>query len=551
MCCGLTLACSALGQAALSAPVSDPLDFPPQTLVAPGQLVVSAPITVSGVAPGTRLSVEVFNGEWSLGCSGVFWRFLFPRPTVTNGDVICVRHVSSTTQPDGVVMTSIGLWPASAYDPDVSLPTFGAFLSNTGSVFDTSPDFALQRYVRVNLRRNVPQTTQTWPIGGFNAPASLSVTNGDYFVQRMLAGDMGRQPYAHPGDILGLGHTTASTWNTTTTTTLTIGGIARNFVSRTFARRRLVEGDLLDFDGNGVGDMLKNDGTILYIVTGPTTSRFLHGDFVNWRFTHVGDFDGDGISDLLWRHATRGETAVWLMDGGYPREIATLVVDGAWRATHTADFDGDDRSDVVWTNDATGETVLWLMSGLGFRDSATLLVHPDWRVDLVADLNGDGKSDLVWRNRANGSTAAWLMDGKAFVGGQLLVSNPDWRVVAKGDFDDDGKDDLVWYNATTGHTAVWLMDGVSLPFKSAALLSAPIGWPVLGTGDFNSDGFSDLVFEEPSTGAAWISFREGLQSTGAVQSNLAPFAFACIIGVDGSGFAAVHPASNEHRCLPR
>ena len=34
-----------------------------------------------------------------------------------------------------------------------------------------------------------------------------------------------------------------------------------------------------------------------------------------WKSTAVGDFDGDGKSDLVWRNATTGETALWLMNG--------------------------------------------------------------------------------------------------------------------------------------------------------------------------------------------------------------------------------------------
>jgi FG-GAP repeat len=34
----------------------------------------------------------------------------------------------------------------------------------------------------------------------------------------------------------------------------------------------------------------------------------------SWSIALTGDYDGDGKSDLLWRH-TSGNTAIWLMDG--------------------------------------------------------------------------------------------------------------------------------------------------------------------------------------------------------------------------------------------
>jgi len=34
-----------------------------------------------------------------------------------------------------------------------------------------------------------------------------------------------------------------------------------------------------------------------------------------WAVEQVGDFDGDGKADILWRH-TSGLLALWLMNGG-------------------------------------------------------------------------------------------------------------------------------------------------------------------------------------------------------------------------------------------
>jgi len=40
----------------------------------------------------------------------------------------------------------------------------------------------------------------------------------------------------------------------------------------------------------------------------------LLGGTTTWTIVRLGDFNGDGRSDIIWRHSD-GTTAIWLMDG--------------------------------------------------------------------------------------------------------------------------------------------------------------------------------------------------------------------------------------------
>ena len=96
---------------------------------------------------------------------------------------------------------------------------------------------------------------------------------------------------------------------------------------------------------------------------------------------HVGDFNGDGKSDLVWRNNDTGETALWLMNG--PRSAPDRRAPRTWphwRVTTSATSTATARTDIVWRNVDAGATALWLMNGLTYSTFATVLGDPTWQV---------------------------------------------------------------------------------------------------------------------------------------------------------------------------
>src|SRR5436853_300385 len=137
----------------------------------------------------------------------------------------------------------------------------------------------------------------------------------------------------------------------------------------------------------------------------------------NWQVAGTGDFDGDGEADILWRNAATGEHYIYFMDGksikpseGYIRTIPDL----RWQIAGVGDFDGDGKADIVWRHTATGENYLYPMNGTAIKPSEGYLrtvADTNWRIVASGDYDGDGKADLLWRNSSTGENYIYPMDG--------------------------------------------------------------------------------------------------------------------------------------------
>ncbi len=227
------------------------------------------------------------------------------------------------------------------------------------------------------------------------------------------------------------------------------------------------------------------------------------------------DFDGNGTSDLVWRNASTGQNAVWLMSGTTSMSEAVLpaVTDTTWQIAAAADLNVDGQPDLVWRNESTGQNVVWYLNGVTLVGDAALppVADPAWQIVAAADLNGDGKPDLVWRNYTTGQNAVWYLNGVTLVGDAALppVADPAWQLAVAGDFNGDEKPDLVWRNYTTGQNAVWYLNGVTLVGDAALPPVADPAWQLAMAGDFNGDGKLDLAWRNYATGQDVVWLMDG------------------------------------------
>ncbi|HEY9907373.1 MAG TPA: cadherin-like domain-containing protein, partial [Thermosynechococcaceae cyanobacterium] len=224
--------------------------------------------------------------------------------------------------------------------------------------------------------------------------------------------------------------------------------------------------------GNGANVVWQLEGTQIANVLNPPPIPD-----VNWKAQASGDFNNDGLSDIVFRNTVSGDNVVWFLNetGSYIGEAALpQLTDINWDFVGAADFSGDGLADLALRNNVSGNNTVWLFSGTTFIGDSALPILPDTNFKLggVGDFNGDGRPDLLWRNQVTGYNTIWALNGTDFVADAPIAAEPDLnlRFQGTGDFNRDGQTDILVRNFATGDNSIWAMSGTTrlqvIPFAS-------------------------------------------------------------------------------------
>jgi hypothetical protein len=229
----------------------------------------------------------------------------------------------------------------------------------------------------------------------------------------------------------------------------------------------------------------------------------------NQNFVGSGDFNADGLSDLLINvdNPATGQRA-FLVDqmnpGGIEAQLQIAVRGADWIVDGIGDFNGNGTDDILEHRDVGGTRTLEVsvMNNNVVQSNITLNVNGvEWQVDGTGDFNGNGTSDVLQHQISAGSMTLRAL----VVSNNVVQSAPtlgtidaNWQVDGTGDFNHDGTTDiLVHLDSSAGVRTLQVLTIQNNAVTSTTTIGqVGTNISVGGIGDFNGDGTSDILMHQ-------------------------------------------------------
>ncbi len=285
-----------------------------------------------------------------------------------------------------------------------------------------------------------------------------------------------------------------------------------------------------DRGGDGSARLLNADQSVRF-----TTVPFARSPATGVRVA-AGDFDGDGVADLVVGTGPGVVTQVRVISGRTQQNLFAVQpfedrFDGGVYVA-AGDINGDGIADLVITPDEGGGPRVRIFSGVGFGQMADFFGIEDTAFRggaraAVADLTGDGTGDLLVAAGFGGGPRVAAFNGTSLgsatpvkLFGDFLAFEAALRngvFITGGDLNGDGFAELITGGGPGGGPRVRAFDGRSLVLNNTQVDAANFfagnsdnrGGVRVATKDLDADGRADILTGAGPTGGSQVTAYRG------------------------------------------
>ncbi|MGC4820208.1 FG-GAP-like repeat-containing protein [Micromonospora sp. DT63] len=225
------------------------------------------------------------------------------------------------------------------------------------------------------------------------------------------------------------------------------------------------------------------------------------------------DFSGDGYPDVMARYTPNNDIFLYQGNGAGTFQSGSTTIGAAWSAFDTifspGDFNGDGITDVIARHATNKDLYLYRGSGTGRFLSGSTIIGDNWaafdQILSPGDFDGDGKTDVIARDATSKDLYLYRGNGNGgFISGSTLIGD-NWAafdtIFSAGDFDGDGKTDLMARHATNKDIYLYRGNGTGRFHPGSTVIGD--NWAALdrifSVGDFNMDGNTDVIARHATT----------------------------------------------------